>query len=155
MVDDIASKIKKVADVCAALGIVGSILAGLGICAVTESPVGLILMAVGSLMSWVISLLMRGFGEIVEAAMRINQKLAEEDQQKQSKQKNKSNQGFYEVENYQNAGYSNAQAPVIVEEGLYICPNCGTGICAGNIGLRDEKCRRCKQKFDWDKLLTP
>lgn len=65
MFDNISDKMKSAATALAILGIIGSII--VGIVMIAESPlVGLLVIVVGSLSSWVSSFTLYGFGQLIE-----------------------------------------------------------------------------------------
>ena len=73
MFSDIGQKIKKLASICTYIGIIGSCLGGL-ICMIMGISaeeggmffVGLLVAAVGSLLAWIGSFLLYGFGELID-----------------------------------------------------------------------------------------
>ena len=66
MFDHIGSKIKIVAQVITWIGILASLIGGIVIMALTESPSGFLVMIAGSLVSWLSSLTLYGFGQLIE-----------------------------------------------------------------------------------------
>ncbi len=82
MFNHIGENIKGFARLCTALGIVVSIIVAIIMCTNGGNIVlGLLCLLIGALISWMSSWALYGFGEIVEAAMRINRKLKESDAQ--------------------------------------------------------------------------
>ncbi len=72
MYNNIGKKIKVLAKVLAWIGIAASVISGLGMIIVSSraggamSLIGILTMVLGSLLSWVSSFVLYGFGEIVE-----------------------------------------------------------------------------------------
>lgn len=74
MFDNISDKMKSAATALAVLGIIGSII--VGIVMIAESPlVGLLVIVIGSLSSWVSSFTLYGFGQLIENTDIISAKL--------------------------------------------------------------------------------
>ena len=79
MFDNIDNKIKNVAQVICWLGIVGSVIYGLVYIISTEFWdfgimylfIGVAIMAIGSLLSWASSLVLYGFGELIEKVSKL------------------------------------------------------------------------------------
>ncbi|MBQ8405647.1 MAG: hypothetical protein IJX09_03245 [Clostridia bacterium] len=59
-------KLKTISYILVILGIIVSIIAGIGICFATSTAMGIIVIIAGPLLFWVISLPLYGFGIIVE-----------------------------------------------------------------------------------------
>ena len=68
---NISEKIKTAAKVFTILGIVCSIIYGILLWIETNFLVGILLMIIGGVCSWVGSFMMYGFGELIECAQRI------------------------------------------------------------------------------------
>ena len=66
MFNDISAKIKAPAQVLIWLGILASFVWGTVILASTESYTGVVVMVVGSILSWILSFCMYGFGQLIE-----------------------------------------------------------------------------------------
>lgn len=66
MFDNIGGKIKAVAQVVTWLGIIASVIGGIAIMVSLESPMGVLVMVGGSLISWLSSLALYGFGQLIE-----------------------------------------------------------------------------------------
>lgn len=68
MFENIGSKIKGLATILCVLGVIGSIVLGIVICSLGDFfiAVGLIFMALGGLLSWILSFFMYGFGQLIE-----------------------------------------------------------------------------------------
>jgi len=66
MFNDISAKIKASAQVLIWLGILASFVWGTAILASTESYTGVVVMVVGSILSWILSFCMYGFGQLIE-----------------------------------------------------------------------------------------
>ena len=68
MFKNIGGKIKALAKVICWIGIIGSVLAGIGMMVADEDMIvyGLLIMPIGALMSWIGSFMLYGFGELVE-----------------------------------------------------------------------------------------
>ena len=70
MYDNIGAKIKVLAQVIAWIGIAGSVITGFVII-IESAGVGIGILIVGSLMSWISSWFMYGFGELIEKTTEI------------------------------------------------------------------------------------
>lgn len=66
MFNDISAKIKASAQVLIWLGILASFVWGTVILSSTESYTGVVVMVVGSILSWILSFCMYGFGQLIE-----------------------------------------------------------------------------------------
>ncbi len=66
MFNDISAKIKASAQVLIWLGILASFVWGTAILVSTESYTGVVVMVVGSILSWILSFCMYGLGQLVE-----------------------------------------------------------------------------------------
>lgn len=66
MFDNIGGKIKAAAQVVTWLGIITSVIGGIAIMVSLESPTGVLVMIGGSLISWLSSLALYGFGQLIE-----------------------------------------------------------------------------------------
>lgn len=73
MFDNIGGKIKKLAEIICGLGIVASIISGIVVMAIDEDMIliGLLIIALGCLLSWIGSFFTYGFGEIIEKLCEI------------------------------------------------------------------------------------
>ena len=69
MFDNIGSKIKSWAKVVCWVGILVSVIVGIPL--FEESPLGLLIMIIGSLSSWIGSFFAYGFGELIEKTTEI------------------------------------------------------------------------------------
>lgn len=67
----IGSKIKGFAKFTCWVGIIGSVILGFAVGATSYSPLGLLVALIGSLLSWIGSFTLYGFGELIDTAMRI------------------------------------------------------------------------------------
>ena len=76
MYDNIGSKIKIAAQIVFTLGVIGSIIFGFVICFGSEdfNAVGLLYILLGGISSWISTLLMYGFGELIERVCSIDKK---------------------------------------------------------------------------------
>lgn len=76
MYDNIGSKIKIVAQILFVLGVIGSIIFGFVICFGSEdfNAIGFLYILLGGLISWLSTLLMYGFGELIERVCSIDKK---------------------------------------------------------------------------------
>ena len=76
MYDNIGSKIKIVAQILFVLGVIGSIIFGFVICFGSEDfkAIGFLYILLGGLSSWLSTLLMYGFGELIERVCSIDKK---------------------------------------------------------------------------------
>lgn len=76
MFSNIGGKIKTLATVITVIGIIASIIVGFVLMAALEKKgIGLLVMAIGSLSSWIGSFLLYGFGEIIELLSDIKTEL--------------------------------------------------------------------------------
>lgn len=66
MFDNIGRKIKDVAQIVTWIGIVASIIGGIIITSTLKSPIGILVMIVGPLISWLSSLTLYGLGQLIE-----------------------------------------------------------------------------------------
>lgn len=66
MFNNIGSKIKTVAQVVTWIGVIASVIGGMIMMVSLESPIGLLIMIGGPLLSWVSSLTLYGFGQLIE-----------------------------------------------------------------------------------------
>lgn len=66
MFNNVGKKLMGVASVFTALGIIASFIIGIVLCAEEEVLAGFIVMAVGSFASWLSSLALYGFGQLIE-----------------------------------------------------------------------------------------
>ena len=66
MFDNIGSKIKTLAIVCAWIGIIGSFIGGIYVMAELDVGIGFLIMIAGSLVSWIGSFFMYGLGQLIE-----------------------------------------------------------------------------------------
>lgn len=71
MFQNISDKIKTLAIVCTVIGILGSIIGGIVLCTVDLIAVGIIVMLLGSIFSWIASFVLYGFGELIEKTCEI------------------------------------------------------------------------------------
>ncbi len=85
MFNNIGSKIKALAKVVTWVGIIGSVIAGIGMMTASRTMIGaygidvrggsviggILVMVVGSVAAWVSSFILYGFGDLVENAKRI------------------------------------------------------------------------------------
>lgn len=78
MFEYIGIKIMSLAKVMAWIGIVVSIIVGLMLLA-NDSILGMIVMALGSLMSWVSSFVLYGFGQLIDDVSVLKQKALEKE----------------------------------------------------------------------------
>lgn len=78
MFDNIGGKIKTLASAMALIGIILSFVIGFVIFGIDDDmiPVGVVIIVVGSLISWIGSFLLYGFGELIEKACLIEERLA-------------------------------------------------------------------------------
>ena len=76
MFDNIGSKIKAVAKVFTWLGIIASVVSGIVIITSLEPPMGILVMIGGSLISWLSSLTLYGFGQLIEHTEHIANNIA-------------------------------------------------------------------------------
>lgn len=117
MFDNIGGKIKNLAVVICWVGIILSIIIGISLMGLLEEIgfVGIIVMIVGSLFSWIGSFFMYGFGQLIENSDKLVNGIvkANKDIKKKSHQKND------DVEKMENIGE-------------WECPKCGN-IWAGNV----------------------
>ena len=76
MYDNIGSKIKIAAQTAFMLGVIGSIIFGLVICFGSEdfNAIGILYILLGGIISWISTLLMYGFGELIERVCSIDKK---------------------------------------------------------------------------------
>jgi len=76
MYNNIGSKIKIAAQILFVLGVIGSIIFGFVICFGSEdfNAIGLLYILLGGLSSWISTLLMYGFGELIEKVCSIYKK---------------------------------------------------------------------------------
>ncbi len=73
MFDNIGGKIKTLATVVTIIGIVASVIAGLYFMIEEEFGLGLVIIIVGALSSWIGSFLLYGYGELIEKTAEIAQ----------------------------------------------------------------------------------
>ena len=68
MYDNVGGKIKGIAKAVAVIGIIASVLAGAGLALEDEDAIifGLLIMILGSFVSWVSTLTLYGFGQLIE-----------------------------------------------------------------------------------------
>lgn len=66
MYDNIGRKLKDLAQIFTALGIIASIIFGIFMFVGSQIFLGLLVIALGSLLSWISSLFLYGFGELIE-----------------------------------------------------------------------------------------
>ena len=76
MFDNIGGKIKVVAQLATWLGIIASVVSGIVFIASLESPMGIFVMIGGSLISWLSSLTLYGFGQLIEHTEHIANNIA-------------------------------------------------------------------------------
>lgn len=78
MFERIGSKIKKLASVITWLGIIASLILGVVLISGGDEMIvlGILVMAVGSLASWIGSFLLYGFGELIEKTCIIEERLS-------------------------------------------------------------------------------
>lgn len=76
MFERIGSKIKGLASVIAWVGIMASILLGIVLCVSEMILIGLVVMVIGSLASWIGTFLLYGFGELIEKTCSIEEQLS-------------------------------------------------------------------------------
>ena len=76
MYDNIGSKIKIAAQIAFMLGVIGSMIFGLVICFGSEdfNAIGFLYILLGGIISWISTLLMYGFGELIERVCSIDKK---------------------------------------------------------------------------------
>lgn len=65
MFNNVGSKIKSVAQLVTLIGILVSVISGI-VVTVVDSPIGLIIIVAGSIASWLLSLTLYGFGQLIE-----------------------------------------------------------------------------------------
>ena len=78
MFDNIGSKIKTLAKVICWIGILISVISGIVVIASTGStgvPVGILVIVLGALLSWIGSFVLYGFGQLIENSEEIKSKL--------------------------------------------------------------------------------
>ncbi len=82
MFDNIGGKIKGLAKFVTWVGILASVIVGIGMISISTPyghrpsvPAGILTMVAGSLGAWVSSLVLYGFGELIEQTTKINQAL--------------------------------------------------------------------------------
>lgn len=77
MFNNIGGKIKTLASLLAWLGIIASFILGFVLLSIDDSmiPIGVIVIVVGSLISWIGSFLFYGFGELIEKVCIIEERL--------------------------------------------------------------------------------
>ena len=66
MFENIGGKLKMVAQIVTWFGIIASVVVGIGMLYVMESPIGILVMIGGALVSWLSSLTLYGFGQLIE-----------------------------------------------------------------------------------------
>ncbi len=68
MFDNIGGKIKTLAQVVTWIGIIGSVIGGMSMMSINDDLIflGLLIMIIGSLVSWVSSFVLYGFGQLIE-----------------------------------------------------------------------------------------
>ena len=76
MFENIGGKIKTLAVVFAVLGIIGSIVGGILLIDVTLDVLGITVILVGIVFSWICSCFIYGFGELIETAQKIERNTA-------------------------------------------------------------------------------
>lgn len=88
MFDNIGGKIKALASAMAIIGIILSVTIGLVLFGIDDDmiPVGVVIMVVGSLISWIGSFLLYGFGELIEKTCLIEERLALHPQMKSAQE---------------------------------------------------------------------
>lgn len=79
MFDNIGGKIKGLAAVCTGLGMAASVIGGIIMMTISESMVllGFLVIVIGCLGSWISSLCLYGFGEMIDKICKIEEKLQE------------------------------------------------------------------------------
>ena len=82
MFDNIGEKIKTLAKVCTAIGIILSIISGIALMVLSNVWIGLLCIVGGCVFSWIGSFLVYGFGEIIVKLNKISNNL--QDQKKLS-----------------------------------------------------------------------
>ena len=77
MFTNIGKKIKTLAQVICWLGIIGSVISGFGLMATEDDLIGIgvLVMVLGALFSWIGSFFLYGFGELIDQTQMINTKL--------------------------------------------------------------------------------
>lgn len=73
MFDKIGEKLKAVATVVCFIGIIGFIALGCILISQEQAVIGVVIMVLGSVLSWVASLGMYGFGELIEKVVSIEE----------------------------------------------------------------------------------
>lgn len=78
MFNNIGGKIKDLASAMAIIGIIASFVLGFVLFGIDDDmiPVGIVIIVVGSLISWIGSFLLYGFGELIEKTCIIEERLA-------------------------------------------------------------------------------
>ncbi len=136
MFDDIGNKIKTLAKVVCALGMIGSIIGGIVICleavnrhSDSSFALGVLVALVGCILSWISVFVLYGFGELVDKTSSIERMLSE---------------GFSVNSNSFNDNVNNNdyKTNTVGMNEEIICPNCGM---LNEIG--DYYCKKCKSKL--------
>lgn len=150
MFDDIGSKIKGLAKVLCWVGIVVSVIMGIVVMCI-ENPIdydsylilpGLLIMVFGSLLSWVSSFFVYGFGQLIENSdILVSQGIKRQPEKSDSKNQNekittKTKPTIETVKSTMIEGLLN-------DEGKIICPICGFAQDSNR-----KCCWKCGAKFD-------
>ena len=150
MFDNIGSKIKGLASAVTWAGIILSIISGIAMIASSEGLLAfpaILVIAVGSLISWLSSLTLYGFGQLIENSDIIANEYRKKNGVPSTTHTTTTNTKDAEPSETpaQNDTTNGGVVPVKIREGKYECPKCGCRVKMG-----EETCI-CHSKLDWSK----
>ena len=138
MYDNIASKIKALAQISFAIVAIASIVLGIALLDETDGS-SLVIVVVGPLMAWISSLFLYGFGELIERAVSIDAKLQRQKTSDTKISLTKSEKKDTKDEDFASVQPKKAFMNVADNAPKKMCPHCGEWI-SKNI------CDMCGQK---------
>ena len=149
MFDNIGRKIKGLASAVTWIGIILSIISGISMLSSSGGLLAIpaiLVMALGSLFSWLASLTLYGFGQLIENSDII----ANEYRKKNgvSSTTNTTTTNNDAETSTQNDTTNGGVVPVKIREGKYECPRCRSSVRMG-----EETCI-CHSKLDWSKVTN-
>ena len=151
MFDNIGENIKGLAKFYCFAGMAGSVIMALIMFGQASNAYGgeerlvasgILWLIFGPIISWISSWVLYGFGEIVEAATKINRKLGDNCEKTEISRIGSVNEPVSKE-----ISIDDRIGPAVTKQMNFICPSCSEEIIFG-----DNECTRCKMKFDWSKL---
>ena len=141
MYNNIGNKIKILAQIICVLGVVASVILGLVICFTTDefNVIGLLYILIGSILSWISTLTMYGFGELIEKVCVIEKKVVISKSNIFIKTENSSTENLINTTSQKEKETKETKGTGFVKH-KWRCSNC-------NNMISEETCPYCGQQY--------